>query len=66
MDEEAKYRDLTHGQRVRTHVYMARTLLNDLDGFVRSRWTADQILAAAQVHALLAIATALGDPDRRG
>lgn len=58
-------KDQTPGQRVRTHVLVARTLLSNLDTKVSSMWTVDQILAAAQIHALLAIATALGDPDVR-
>ena len=53
-------------ERVRTHVLVARNLLVDVEGHVKSRWTADQLIAIAQIHALLAIATALGDPDVRG
>jgi hypothetical protein len=63
--ENDPLKDQTPGQRVRTHIQVVRTLLSDLDEKVSSRWTVDQIMAAAQIHALLAIATALGDPDVR-
>lgn len=61
-DDDMK--DLTPGQRVRTHILTARLLLDEIDKKV-GRLTADQIIGGAQVHALLAIATALGDPDVR-
>lgn len=66
MDEEDPLRNLTPGQRARSHVLVARKLLDELEGFTGSKFTVDQVLAAAQIHALLAIANAIGDPDGRG
>ena len=64
MDEDP-LKQLTPGQRVRTHIIMTYKLLEDLESKTSSRWTGDQIIAVAQIHALLAIAAALGDPDGR-
>ncbi len=50
---------LTPDHAARAHSFVARTLLHELEAQAGGKFTGDQVLAAAQVHATLAVAAAM-------
>jgi hypothetical protein len=54
---------LTPAQAAQSHIFSARRLLADLEAQNKAQngggWTADQVIAIAQVHAMLAAAAAM-------